>query len=355
MVKDGYASEVQARRDAENAMIRLKSELAFYQQASIFSGHDFIHYSKEEIEELNQTRADLEQLCHDLRTERDSLVNELENHSENIEKLFASQKPQDLHWERLQHAYQQQLDSMQKDMLNAKNSYAKLIKGREDIISDMILLNTKNAELTHLNNDLSRRVMEREQEAKAVFAGMSFLTTPAEESNNSSSNTSTNTMKHRRNLSTGSIGITHSTSMTEISNGKTESFISPATAKLAQRDSFNGSAAPKLFKFRRNKSGSGKHKMTNRQNDDLISVPYDSNNSNTRSLEPVSESFMKKEPENVKAGKHHFAQQKFLRPIKCEACGEKMWRVNELKCSGNGRKSPAIIACTITYARCIAL
>ncbi|GAN06035.1 signal transducer [Mucor ambiguus] len=340
MVKDGYASEVQARRDAENAMIRLKSELVFYQQASIFSGHDFIHYSKNEIEELNQTRADLEQLCHDLRTERDSLVNELENHSKNIEKLFASQKPQDLHWERLQHAYQQQLDSMQKDMSNAKNNYAKLIKGREDIISDMILLNTKNAELTQLNNDLSRRVMEREQEAKAVFAGMSFLTTPAEESNNSSSSTSTNTsstMKHRRNLSTGSIGITHSTSMTEINNGKTESFISPATAKLAQRDSFNGSAAPKLFKFRRNKSGSGKHKMTNRQNDDLISVPYDSNsNSNTRSLEPVSESLMKKEPENVKAGKHHFAQQKFLRPIKCEACSEKMWRVNELKCSECG-------------------
>ncbi|KAK4515918.1 uncharacterized protein ATC70_010876 [Mucor velutinosus] len=339
MVKDGYASEVQARRDAENAMIRLKSELVFYQQASIFSGHDFIHYSKEEIEELNQTRADLEQLCHDLRTERDSLVHELENHSKNIEKLFASQKPQDLHWERLQHAYQQQLDSMQKDMSNAKNNYAKLIKGREDIISDMILLNTKNAELTQLNNDLSRRVMEREQEAKAVFAGMSFLTTPAEESNNSSSSTSTNssTMKHRRNLSTGSIGITHSTSMTEINNGKAESFISPATAKLAQRDSFNGSAAPKLFKFRRNKSGSGKHKMTNRQNDDLIAVPYDSNsNSNTRSLEPVSESFMKKEPENVKAGKHHFAQQKFLRPIKCEACGEKMWRVNELKCSECG-------------------
>ncbi|KAL9546432.1 hypothetical protein MBANPS3_006663 [Mucor bainieri] len=337
MVKDGYASEVQARRDAENAVIRLKSELVFYQQASIFSGHDFIHYSKEEIEDLNQTRADLEQLCHDLRTERDSLVNELENHSKNIEKLFASQKPQDLHWERLQHAYQQQLDSMQKDMSSAKNNYAKLIKGREDIISDMILLNTKNAELTQLNNDLSRRVMEREQEAKAVFAGMSFLTTPAEEGNNSSSSTSTNTsstMKHRRNLSTGSIGITHSNSMTEISSGKTESFISPATAKLAQRDSFNGSAAPKLFKFRRNKSGSGKHKMTNRQNDDLISVPYDNNsNSNTRSLEPVSESFMKKEPENVKAGKHHFAQQKFLRPIKCEACGEKMWRVNELKCS----------------------
>lgn len=336
MVKEGYASEVQARRDAENSIVRIKSELVFYQQASIFSGHDFIHYSKEEIEELNRSRADLEQICHDLRTERDSLVNELEKHSENIEKLFASQKPQDLHWERLQHAYQQQLDSMQKDMSNAKANYAKLIKGREDIISDMILLNTKNAELSQLNNDLSRRVMEREQEAKAVFAGMSFLTTPAEENNtaqsNSSSSSSTNnsdSRKHRRNASTGSIGISHSNSMTEIN--KSDSFTSPTMAKLAQRDSFNGSAAPKLFKFRRNRSGSGKHKMTNK-NDDLISVPYDNNN--TRSLEPVSESFLKKEPENVKAGKHHFAQQKFLRPIKCEACSEKMWRVNELKCSG---------------------
>lgn len=347
MVKDGYASEMQARRDAEQSNIRLKSELNFYQQASIFNGHDFIHYSKQEIDELNLTRTDLELICHDLRCERDSLVSELETHSQNIEKLFASQKPQDLHWERLQHAYQQQLNSMQKDMKLAKSTYAKLIKGREDIISDMILLNTKNAELTQLNNSLSRRVMEREQEAKAVFAGTSFLTTPEEnmtvQSKNHSHSHSTSSThsnhKHRRNLSTGSIGLTHSSSMSEIKD------VASSTAKLAQRDSFNGSAAPKLFKFRRNKSGSGKHKMTNKQEDKIISIPYDQN---TRSLEPVSEALSsKKESENVNnnsnnnsnntnrsGGKHHFAQTKFLRPIKCEACAEKMWRVSELKCSG---------------------
>ncbi|KAI8640077.1 hypothetical protein BD408DRAFT_370663 [Parasitella parasitica] len=332
MVKEGYGSEIQARREAENAIVRLKSELVFYQQASIFSGHDFIHYSKEEIEDLSRTRADLEQICYDLRQQRDSLVCELENHSKNIEKMLASQKPQDLHWERLQHAYQQQLDSMQKDMASAKASYAKLLKGRDDIISDMILLNTKNAELSQLNNDLSRRVMEREQEAKAVFAGMSFLPTPAEEINTGMSKSSSSTninnknnnnssTKHRRNASTGSIGITHSNSMSDMN--KSESFTSSATAKVAQRDSFNGSAAPKLFKFIRGRNNSVPRRIA-------TDAPYDNNI--TKSLEPVSESF-RKEPENIKPGKHHFAQFKFLRPVKCGACGEKMWRINELKCS----------------------
>lgn len=359
MVKEGYTSEVSARKDAEQLIVRLKSEITFYQQASLFSGHDFIHYSKEEIEDLNQTRADLEQICHELRTERDSLISELESHSRNIEKLLASQKPQELHWERLQQAYQQQLDSMQKDMASAKASYAKLIKGREDIISDMILLNTKNAELTHLNNDLSRRVLEREQEAKALFAGTNFLTMP-EESNQSTKASHSHTSsvssgnsasaKHRRNLSTGSIGISHSNSLSDLKsspNGNdTTPFPSQGTIpKLAQRDSFNGSAAPKLFKFRRNRSGSGKKSSANGNSskgteDKIISIPYESS-SNSGSLEPVSESFMKKDLVNgsnsrVSTGKHHFAQTKFLRPVKCEACGEKMWRVNELKCSECG-------------------
>jgi hypothetical protein len=325
MVKDGYASEVQARRDAEQSIVRLKSELTFYQQASIFNSNDFIHYNKQEIEDLNHTKADLELICHELRSERDSLVSELETHSKNIEKLFASQKPQDLHWERLQHAYQQQLNSMQKDMALAKSNYAKLIKGREDIISDMILLNTKNAELTQLNNTLSRRVMEKEQEAKVQPTSTGFFTTSEEVAkghshSNSGSSTRSNPA-HRRNLSTGSIGLTHSTSMSDIKDV-------PSTAKLAQRDSFNGSAAPKLFKFRRNKSGSGKHKQ---QEDKIISIPYDQN---ARSLEPVSESLLKKDSDSRSGGKHHFAQTKFIRPIKCEACSEKMWRVSELKCSG---------------------
>ncbi|KAG2195184.1 hypothetical protein INT47_006466, partial [Mucor saturninus] len=334
-VKDSYASEVSARRDAEQLNVRLKSEINFYQHASVFSAQKFVEYSKDEIEDLNQSRADLEQICHELRAERNSLVEELERHSDNIEKLFASQKPQDLHWERLQHAYQQQLDSMHQDMNSAKAAYAKLIKGREDIISDMILLNTKNAELSQLNNDLSRRVMEKEQEAKAVFAGMSFLTPPEDKqlekvSSSNSSTISANTEKnnnnnHRRNLSTGSIGISHSHSLSDIKNDGTS--VAP---KIAQRDSFNGSAAPKLFKFRRNRSGSGKKPSTEK----IISIPYESNH-NTRSLEPVSESYLKKEPEGVK-GKHHFAQTKFFKPIKCEACGEKMWRVSELKCSECG-------------------
>ncbi|CEI94880.1 hypothetical protein RMCBS344292_09084 [Rhizopus microsporus] len=331
IVKEGYAAEVTARKEADRLIVRLKSEIVFYQQASIFSGPDFIQFTKEEIEELNQARGDLEQICFDLREERDNLMQDLERHSENIEKLLASQKPQELHWERLQHAYQQQMDSMQKDMALIKNNYTKLIKAREDIISDMILLNTKNAELTQMNNDLSRKVIEREQEAKAVIAGTSFLAIPEE---STKPDKSKKEGKHRRNLSTGSIGIVHSNSMPDIkvTTATADTSTATVTPKVAQRDSFNGSAAPKLFKFRRNKSTLGKSSSKSSKGEEkLISIPYDTTH-NTRSLEQVSEPFVKREIENNKS-RHHFIASKFLRPTKCEVCGEKMWRVTELKCS----------------------
>ncbi|KAI8355635.1 hypothetical protein EDC96DRAFT_264281 [Choanephora cucurbitarum] len=306
MVKDLYATEVQARREAETQMVRLKSELDFYHQASLFNGPEFIELNKDEIEELGKTRISLEQTCHQLRTERDGLVADVEKHANDINKLLASQKPQELHWERLQQAYQQQLDSMQQEVATTKSNVTKLLKEREEIISDMILLNSKNAELSKLNNDLSRRVNEREQEAKAVFAGTNYLseaeTPPAEEEKKAA--------RHRRNLSTGSIDLVQSNSLPDLK---------PADTKLAQRDSFNGSAAPKLFKFRRNKSLSVKSKTTQKQ---------ETNGSQDNKSEQASE---KKEMDRP-AGKHHFAQQKFLRPSKCESCGEKMWRVNELKC-----------------------
>ncbi|KAI8992630.1 hypothetical protein BDB01DRAFT_443558 [Pilobolus umbonatus] len=341
-VKNGYAAEIVARREAESMIARLQSELLFHQQALIFSSHDFINYTKSEIDDLNQHRADLEQICHDLRLERDALINELELHSKNIEQLLISQRPQDLHWERLQHSYQHQLDSMQKDMDIARNNYAKLVKGRDDIIADMILLNTKNAELSQLNNDLSRRVNEKEQEAKAIFAGMSFLNAPDDSrstmvhsnlsASNSSSSSSSN--KHRRNLSTGSINIHHSNSIPDIQTSNEPFSHVTITPKMAQRDSFNGSAAPKLFKFRRNRSGSSKNKLNKSSEDKIISIPYDTN----KPLELVSETITKnKESDNtntVRGGsKHHFIPTKFIRPTKCDACGEKMWRVNELRCA----------------------
>jgi hypothetical protein len=323
-MKDGYAAETDARREAENTIYRLKSQVSFYQQASLSkSSEQVVQSTKEDIEELEECKTNLELVCHHLRMERDELVTELNLHSKNIEKLLASQKPKELHWERLQQAYQQQLDSMSRDMEVARINYAKMVKTREEIISDMILLNTKNAELSQLNNDLSRRVMEREQEAKAFFSGTNFLSPPQENDELKPSFSATNTIQstgnaagkhHRRNLSTGSIGMTSSTS---VDIKATMDSFAASTQKLAQRDSFNGSAAPKLFKFRRNRSNSGKRPKV--------------------SLDALDQ----KETENTtvrKSGSHHFAQAKFIRPTKCEACGEKMWRVSELKCSGNSYK-----------------
>ncbi|KAI9264775.1 hypothetical protein BY458DRAFT_476706 [Sporodiniella umbellata] len=321
IVKEGYITEVSARKEVERLNVRLKSEIAFYQQASIFDGPSFMRYTKEEIDELHETRGDLEQSCYDLRSERDYLLKELESHSDNIEKLLISQKPQDLHWERLQHAYHQQLDSMQKEISIAKDRYDSVAHKRTAMIADMEMLIKRNNELTQMNNDLSRKVIEREQEAKALIAGTNFLNIEDERKEVKKES------KHRRNLSTGSIGIVHSNSMPEIKvSAQTPA---PVTPKVAQRDSFNGSAAPKFYKFRRNKSQLNKSK-SNKNDDKTASASYDTSHQ-PRSLEPVSESGSS--AENKVGGKHHFGMNKFLRPAKCEVCGEKMWRVTELKCS----------------------
>ncbi|KAI8992176.1 hypothetical protein BDF20DRAFT_909846 [Mycotypha africana] len=365
VVKESYAFEVQSRKEAEKLIIRLKSELVFYQQASIFpSFANFKQMSQDEIEMLNQQRADLELLCHEFRQERDRLTRDMES-------IILNQKPwkkEDLetYWVSLQSTYQHQLQSVQKDLQIAKSNYAKLIKGREDIISDMILLNTKNAELAQLNNDLSRRMIEKEQEATAVLAGLSFL---ADDTKNEKPSIpviqphhqDTHRKHHKRNLSTGSIGIVKPTTITAPSSSTSINKFSTASAataknytklsddtnpsrvsslsnnnipKVAQRDSFNGSsvAAPKLFKFRKNKSISGKHNTNNLKENELVSsLSVTTESTTTRNDNNNDKS-------NIANGKgagrkHYYVPFKFLRPVKCEGCYEKMWGVNELKCT----------------------
>jgi hypothetical protein len=208
-------------------------------------------------------------------------------------------------WDRFSTAHQQQLVSLQHDVDHAKLGYTRLIKARDDIITEMIMLNTKNAELSSLNNDLSRRMTEREREAIAVMAGTSFLpdeTTPSE--SNSGRQSPDNTLKQ---------------------------LVSPKLT--AHRDSFNVAAAvvapPSRFKFRRNKSkrsgGGDETAGEKKDGDTLIGLPYDTNT-------PVVAD--KPQEGQLRVGTHLFNYTKFLRPIKCDVCSDKIWRATELKCPG---------------------
>ncbi|KAI9490027.1 hypothetical protein BDB00DRAFT_875726 [Zychaea mexicana] len=354
IVKEGYAAEVSARQNAEAIAAKLKAELLVYHQASIFGNGEAITITKKQVESLGQMKAALEQLCKELRIHRDELVFEMTN-------AAATRMSTDVVWEKNHQANQQQLRSVQGDIEAAKLGYARLVKARDDIINEMIMLNTKNAELTTLNNDLSRRVTEREREALAVMAGTSFL---GDDSNNNTSNKSGsgaaasdgNANKqpqlHLQQQDSG-LDLNNSVSLERKSSDHQN------VRKIAQRDSISKAEPPKMFKFRRNKFGrrnnsNSKKNNTNNNSDKendttmTIGVPYDANvagqplgNAGPETLQQGSRqktsnnNELIKELENTAArgrAGHNFAQTRFLRPCKCDVCNEKMWRVSELKC-----------------------
>lgn len=96
------------------------------------------------------------------------------------------------------------------------------------------MLNTKNAQLTELNNDLSRRVTEREREALALMAGTNFVT-----------NDNDNTKQHSSQDLPNDIVVSLERKSSDHQNVR----------KVAQRDSISKADPPKMFKFRRNKGG----------------------------------------------------------------------------------------------------
>ncbi|KAF7727405.1 hypothetical protein EC973_007569 [Apophysomyces ossiformis] len=307
VVKEGFCVEVAARREAENTVAKLKRELSLYQQAGVMGTTEFSTYAKTEIAQLTQTVAQLEKTCNDLRTKRDDLMNEIHDVTKDYREMAESHKSSDAVYEKLLEVYHQELASVRLDIDTVKTSYTKLVKTRDEIITEMIMLNTKNAELTSLNNDLSRRVTEREREAVAVMAATRFLSDDED----------------------GKVG----------SNNGNDSIASPlspeppgSARRITLKDAFAGTEAPRSFKFRRNRSRSGskskKNNTTSKEDNGLISIPYDS----SRPADAAASS--QDSPCINRVGGHNFIQTKILRPLKCEACGEKMWRANELKCQG---------------------
>ncbi|KAI8344198.1 hypothetical protein BC941DRAFT_6029 [Chlamydoabsidia padenii] len=281
-------SETVARKEAEDKLTAVQHDLAFHQQLSIFGPADFMQYTKDELTRLHNLKAQLNQSVNDLRRQRDIIISEIERHR-------MSQ------WDRFSTAHQQQLLSLQHDTDHAKLGYTRLMKARDNIITEMIMLNTKNAELSSLNNDLSRRMTEREREALAVMAGTSFL------ADEPTVNTPSESNSGRQSL-----------------DNQLKQVVSPKLT--AQRDIFNiaSVAPPRRFKFRRNRSKRIGGEDNGTSNDDnLIGLPYDTNT-------PVV--VEKSQEGQLRVGNHLFNYTKFMRPTKCDVCTDKIWRGTELKC-----------------------
>lgn len=251
-----------------------------------------------------------------------------------------------VHLEHHQQALQQEIKSLQLEREMMKNDIEKQSTLRDEVIHETVMLNTKMAELTEMNNDLSRRVTEREREAAAVMAGTAFL------------NPSLGQSKQQESVSPG-----------RLSN---DLFINqPTVKKVTQRDSFIGTQAPRKFNFRKNKGGNMFGKLGNNagnyQNSKGRSAPQPVNGESGYAITndngllgsgpmptpSISESSanrrdkrpMGSPPPNSESsvqqftqyqGHHELVQASFLRLVKCDICGDKIWGRNELKCQACG-------------------
>lgn len=228
-----------------------------------------------------------------------------------------------------------------------------LAKARDEVVHEMVVLNTKNAELSSMNNDLSRRMSEREREAAAIMAGTGFL------HNNPSPSPST-----------------------ELLAGRKSSESSVMMQRMTSRDS-NGSkdGSSKMFKMKKPKGSNVFNKLTsygasfgNGSSSSGISKKDYYNYYHGAGTSPPSHAFyaahenqslynlntvsslnmvgeMKRKDSKqsydgtTSPGSHAFMPTSFLRPVKCSACGEKIWGATEYRCQGCG---------SICHTKCMA-
>lgn len=217
-----------------------------------------------------------------------------------------------------------------------------LNKARDDVIHEMVVLNTKNAELSTMNNDLSRRMAEREREAAAIMAGTAFIhntpsPSPSTELMPSLSSPTTFSM-HRKSSETGSILMQRMTSRdsnNSSTNGSTSG--SGGGSKKFKLKKPKSNVFTKITNYGASLSSGGASPPPPAS----IYGAHDNHslyNINTSSSVNILEEMKRKgsKQSSCDGATHSFTPTSFIRPVKCSACGEKIWGATEYRCQTCG-------------------
>ncbi|KAI7859913.1 hypothetical protein BDC45DRAFT_495288 [Circinella umbellata] len=280
--KEEFAKEINIRQQHEKTIQQLQQQITLVLHAQKNDPESFIIKAKNDIERLANVRVELERTCEELKRYRSILGTPDDDQQAGLGMIRT------------------EMSSLRTEREALAFETRELSKLRDDVINEMIMLNTKNAELTNMNNDLSRRVTEREREAAAVMAGTSFIRRGSEEQ---------------------------------------------STAKVVARDSFNGTQAPKVFKIK------PKNFFKKSNSTDAWSSPSSSSSTVTSgsggpggmiASSPSTLSLANHNPNGTK--RHAFHPVSFIRPTRCDVCNDKVWGRSDLRCQGCG---------FITHAKCL--
>ncbi|KAG2226382.1 hypothetical protein INT45_000550 [Circinella minor] len=331
-----------------------------------------INKEEEEInqQDLHHTKERLEKTCDSLRQQRDNLASEITQiiaefspssrqvfYIYSAEDLISIDNDDDIHgestsdnsskikkklWERLRKPFEEQLNSIQEDIQAAKSNYIKLMNERNEIMNEMVLLNTKNAELNAMNNDLSLRVSEREKEAIAFVAGTIFLDDedrkPSPRSAYSGYNTSSPTATMKRSKPMPPLPSNNTTEKSDEHQQEKLGGISKIKklrnsrfmfGKLGSSSSSSNCSSPS------NKGSKSSTKLYQMDEPGSNGTVSDDTESIAYSV-AADGTYFSEDTISGPGEQHSFYQTKFLRPVRCDVCDEKMWRSSELKCQGCG-------------------
>ena len=154
--KEDFSKEITMRQQLEYTIIQLRRRMLPH-----MGQEDY-----EQVRHLADLRVSLEDACKDLKLHRDTLLDEM--------KKAAGRKDW-RYYPAQDEAYKVEIRSLQLERDMLRREVTKLHDERAEAVNEMVFINTRNAQLAEMTNDLSQRLAEREGEASSFMAGIDFL------------------------------------------------------------------------------------------------------------------------------------------------------------------------------------
>ncbi|KAI9481688.1 MAG: hypothetical protein EXX96DRAFT_567658 [Benjaminiella poitrasii] len=326
-VKDDLAKESNVKQQLEYTILSLMKK-----NSGILS--------RKELDKLALFRIELERTCKEMINYRDKIAHAIDQNTTNSSIYITYQKN-----------IKAQIKSLiqERDLLRAQTK--ELETSRDDVMHEIILLNTKNAELTMMNNDLSRRALEKEEIAsnnnhspplspsRSTDPHIPFRTRkPSDASSVLCNVSSRNSFISDQTPTLFRIKKKGSTMFSKFSNSSSNNSNRPEPLNGAYQYSSSKSSIYNNHLYSSSVQTLNSNSDNAQHGSSTLGRTFTKNRLYTDSNASLLQ-YASNNQQQLSSNSHSFQPMSFLRPVKCGACGDKIWGRSEYRCDGCGFSS----------------
>lgn len=295
--------------------------------------------SKSELNELASLKIELERTCKELADDRDKIALSIQENIDNryktsfvITSIALHLKPSySLILTDYQHNLKTQINSLILERDHLKSQTNELQSTRDEIINDIVILNTKNSELTHMNNDLSRRALEQ----RAKRSDIPETSPPLSPSQSTESTSLPFPSRRTRKASDAASVFSFSSKLNDqqslSSNNFTRTLKKKGSSMFSKLAGTTKKPEPTLSKS----TSSSMFRTTTKQSGIYGNQSFNNSVQSVAMSIKESKKFMESSL-SLSDCLHSFQSYSFIRPVKCGLCNEKMWGRSEYRCDQCG-------------------